>query len=67
MPDRRALFNAMNAWNAGRADSASGASSVLGLILAGGIYFAYMLIFNRRVLDTEPGEDIFAATPEAIT
>jgi amino acid transporter len=40
---------------------------VLGLILAGGIYFAYMLIFNREVLDTEPGEDIFAATPEVLT
>jgi amino acid transporter len=29
---------------------------VLGLILVGGVYFAYMLIFNREVLDTEPGE-----------
>ena len=29
---------------------------VLGLILAGGVYFAYMLIFHREVLDTEPGE-----------
>ena len=29
---------------------------VLGLILAGGIYFAYMMIFNREVLDNEPGE-----------
>ncbi|MDT5210360.1 MAG: hypothetical protein QOF67_2775, partial [Mycobacterium sp.] len=38
---------------------------VLGLISAGGVYFAYMLIFNREVLDTEPGEDIFAATAEA--
>jgi amino acid transporter len=37
---------------------------VLGLILAGGIYFAKMMIFNREVLDTEPGEDIFAAAPE---
>jgi amino acid transporter len=37
---------------------------VIGLILAGGVYFAYMLIFNREVLDTEPGEDIFAAAPE---
>ena len=27
---------------------------VLGLILAGGIYFAKMMIFNREVLDTEP-------------
>jgi amino acid transporter len=38
---------------------------VIGLILAGGVYFAYLLIFNREVLDTEPGEDIFAATAEA--
>jgi amino acid transporter len=38
---------------------------VLGLILAGGFYFAYLLIFNREVLDTEPGEDIFAAAPAA--
>ena len=37
---------------------------VLGLILAGGIYFAKMMIFNREVLDTEPGEDIFAAPAE---
>jgi amino acid transporter len=29
---------------------------VLGLILAGGIYFAKMMIFNPEVLDTEPGE-----------
>lgn len=33
---------------------------VIGLILAGGAYLAYMLIFNREVLDTEPGEvDVF--------
>jgi amino acid transporter len=36
---------------------------VIGLLLAGGVYFAYMLVFNREVLDTEPGEDIFAAAP----
>ncbi len=34
---------------------------VVGLILLGGVYFAYMMFFNREVLDTEPGEDIFAA------
>jgi hypothetical protein len=34
---------------------------VLGLILAGGIYFAYLMIFNRGVLDTEPGDvDVFS-------
>lgn len=37
---------------------------VLGLILAGGVYFAYMRIFHREVLDTEPGVDIFAVAPE---
>jgi amino acid transporter len=40
---------------------------VLGLILAGGIYFAKLMIFNREVLDTEPAEDIFAAAPEVTT
>ena len=29
---------------------------VVGLMLAGGLYFAKMLIFNREVLETEPGE-----------
>jgi hypothetical protein len=39
---------------------------VLGLILAGGVYFAKMLIFNREVLNTEPGNaDAVAAVPEA--
>ena len=40
---------------------------VVGLILVGGMYFAYMLIFNRNVLETEPGGDVFAAAPEAAT
>jgi hypothetical protein len=31
------------------------------------MYFAYMLIFNRNVLETEPGGDVFAAAPEAAT
>jgi amino acid transporter len=48
-------------------DASVPALVVLGLILCGGIYFAKMMIFNREVLDTEPGEDIFAATPEVIT
>jgi amino acid transporter len=38
---------------------------VLGIILCGGVYFAKMMIFNREVLDHEPGEDIVAATAEA--
>ena len=29
---------------------------VVGLILAGGAYFAKMLIFNREILETEPGD-----------
>lgn len=33
---------------------------VLGLIVAGGIYFGYMMIFHREVLDTEPGADFTA-------
>jgi amino acid transporter len=38
---------------------------VLGLILAGGIYFAYMMIFNREVLDTESVDvDAIAPAPE---
>jgi amino acid transporter len=37
----------------------------VGLILAGGIYFGYMLIFSRKALDIEPADDVFAAAPEA--
>jgi amino acid transporter len=40
---------------------------VVGLILVGGLYFAYMMIFNREVLETEPGEDVLAVVPEATT
>ncbi len=29
---------------------------VLGLILVGGLYFAYMMMFKREALETEPGE-----------
>ena len=39
---------------------------VVGLILAGGVYFAKMLIFNREVLETEPLDaavEITAADP----
>jgi hypothetical protein len=37
---------------------------VLGLILAGGVYFAYMMIFHREVLDTEPeSDDVVAIAP----
>lgn len=33
----------------------------VGLLLAGGIYFGYLLIFEREVLDTEPGAaDVFS-------
>jgi amino acid transporter len=40
---------------------------VVGLILGGGLYFAYMMIFNREVLETESGDDVLAAVPEATT
>lgn len=36
---------------------------VVGLILVGGLYFAYMMFFDREALDTEPGDE-FAATTE---
>jgi hypothetical protein len=29
---------------------------VVGLLLGGGLFFMYMLIFDRQVLETEPGE-----------
>jgi amino acid transporter len=38
---------------------------VIGLILIGAIYFAWMMIFNREVLESEPGDDEFAAAPKA--
>ncbi len=38
---------------------------VAGLILAGGVYFAYMMIFNREVLEHEPGEVSAAAAEVA--
>jgi amino acid transporter len=28
----------------------------LGIVLAGGVYFAYLLIFKREVMETEPGD-----------
>ncbi len=34
---------------------------VLGIMVVGGIYFTYMMLFTREVLDTEPGNDDFAA------
>jgi amino acid transporter len=37
---------------------------VIGLILAGGVYFAYLRIAHRYVLETEPGADIFATAPQ---
>lgn len=32
---------------------------VVGLVLLGGIYFAYMWFFHREVLEVEPGTDVF--------
>ncbi len=31
-----------------------------GLILVGGLYFGFMLVFRREVLDSEPGQDVFS-------
>jgi hypothetical protein len=32
----------------------------VGILLAGAVYFAYLFISNREVLETEPGEvDVF--------
>ena len=32
----------------------------IGVLLAGGLYFVYLLITNREVLETEPGDvDVF--------
>lgn len=30
---------------------------VVGMLVAGGMYFAYLLVFQRQVLDHEPGQD----------
>jgi hypothetical protein len=30
--------------------------TVVGLLLAGGVYFAYLWVCNREVLETEPGD-----------
>jgi hypothetical protein len=38
-------------------DATIPASIVVGLTLAGGAYFAYMMIFHPQDLDTEPGDD----------
>lgn len=31
-----------------------------GLILVGGLYFGFILVFRREVLDSEPGQDVFS-------
>jgi hypothetical protein len=33
---------------------------VVGLLLVGGLYFGYMMIFNREILESEPGVNAFA-------
>ena len=40
---------------------------VVGLLALGGLYFAYMMIANREILETEPGDDAFAEAPEVTT
>jgi amino acid transporter len=37
---------------------------VIGLVLAGGVYFAYMFFFHREVLETEPGGDAVVPATE---
>ncbi|KQY04266.1 amino acid permease [Mycobacterium sp. Root135] len=38
-------------------DASTSVLIVIGLIAAGGVYFAYLMIFHREVLDHEPGEE----------
>ena len=40
---------------------------VVGIILAGGVYFAYMFFFHRDILDNEPGIDEAIATKPEVT
>lgn len=37
---------------------------VASLLVVGAVYFAYMMVFNREILEAEPGIDIFAAGSE---
>jgi amino acid transporter len=39
----------------------------VGLLLAGGVYLAYLWFVKREVLDHEPGEDIFNNVDEEVT
>jgi len=38
-------------------DASTSVLIVIGLVAAGGFYFAYLMIFHREVLDHEPGEE----------
>ena len=40
---------------------------VVGLVLAGGVYFAFMFFFHREILDEEPGVDDAVATAPEVT
>jgi amino acid transporter len=40
---------------------------VVGIVLAGGVYFAYMYFLHREILDHEPGIDDAAATAPEVT
>jgi hypothetical protein len=46
-------------------DASTSVLIVIGLIVAGGVYFAYLMIFHREVLDHEPGEEPSPITPVA--
>lgn len=42
------------------AEALSGVVISVGLLIAGGVYLAYLMIFSREVMETEPGDaDVF--------
>ena len=42
------------------ADALTAVLISLGVLVAGGVYLAYLLIFNREIMETEPGDvDVF--------
>jgi amino acid transporter len=40
---------------------------IAGLVLTGGVYWAYMWFAKREVLEHEPGEDVFNVDREVVT
>jgi hypothetical protein len=45
-------------------DTLSPAFVIVGLVLAGGVYLAYMRLARPHVLDSEPGDDVFGIENE---